>query len=100
VNALRRSTWAAGAPLRALLIGLIRLYRLSLSGWLGGQCRFYPSCSQYAEDAIRARGALAGSALAVWRVLRCNPFGAGGIDRAPGRLAYEPVIPTSLRARR
>jgi putative membrane protein insertion efficiency factor len=50
---------------------------------MGGQCRFAPSCSHYAEDAIRARGAVVGGALAVWRILRCNPFGKGGIDRAP-----------------
>ena len=71
---------AAGAPFRALEIGLIKAYRATLSGWLGGQCRFYPSCSHYAEDAIRSRGAVRGTLLAAWRVLRCNPFGSGGID--------------------
>lgn len=83
---------AAGAPIRALEVGLIRLYRVTLSGWLGGQCRFYPSCSQYAEDAIRERGAVRGSLLVVWRVLRCNPFGSGGIDRAPTNPQYEGII--------
>jgi putative membrane protein insertion efficiency factor len=73
-----------GAPLRWLLIGMVRGYRATLSGWLGGQCRFYPSCSVYAEQAIRSRGALVGSALAVWRVLRCNPFGRGGVEHVPG----------------
>ena len=87
---VRRALWLAGAPLRALLIGLVRLYRLTLSGWLGGQCRFYPSCSHYAERAIRMHGALKGSALAAWRVLRCNPFGRGGVDPVPPR--YEDVI--------
>ncbi len=65
------------------LVAGIRLYRITLSGWLGGQCRFYPSCSQYAEEAIQRRGAFVGSMLAAWRILRCNPFGAGGIDRVP-----------------
>ena len=50
---IRRGLRTAGAPVRALEIGLIRLYRATLSGWLGGQCRFYPTCSHYAEDAIR-----------------------------------------------
>ena len=79
-----------GAPLRWLLIGLVRGYRATLSGWLGGQCRFYPSCSAYAEQAIRTRGAVIGSALAVWRVLRCNPFGRGGVEHVPG-VQYEDV---------
>jgi putative membrane protein insertion efficiency factor len=56
---------------------------MTLSGWLGGQCRFYPTCSRYAEDAIRAHGAIKGAALATWRILRCNPFGKGGIEHVP-----------------
>jgi uncharacterized protein len=83
LRGLRQGLWLLGAPSRLGLIGLVRLYRASLSGWLGGQCRFYPTCSHYAEDAIRAVGAVRGSALAVWRVARCGPFGAGGVDRAP-----------------
>jgi uncharacterized protein len=70
---------------RAVLLGAIRIYRATLSGWLGGQCRFYPSCSEYAEEAIRVHGAVRGSALAAWRILRCNPFGAGGIEHVPPR---------------
>ena len=84
MNAVRRGLYGAGAPVRALLIGCIKVYRGSLSGWLGGQCRFYPSCSRYAEDAIRVHGAVRGSGMAVWRVLRCNPFGRGGVDRIEG----------------
>lgn len=83
MNALRRLAWIVGAPSRAVLLGAIRVYRLTLSGWLGGQCRFYPTCSRYAEDAIRTHGALRGSALAVWRILRCNPFGKGGVEHVP-----------------
>ena len=86
---------ALGAPFRWLLIGLIGTYRATLSGWLGGQCRFSPTCSAYAEEAIRSRGALVGSALAVWRVLRCNPFGRGGIEPVPQarqrRMRYDDV---------
>jgi uncharacterized protein len=80
---LRRGLRAIGAPARLLLIGAIRLYRATLSGVFGGHCRFQPSCSVYAEDAIRSRGALVGSALATWRILRCQPFGRGGLDPAP-----------------
>lgn len=84
---------ALGAPLRWALLGAIRLYRATLSGWLGGQCRFYPSCSHYAEEAIRTHGAVRGAGLAVWRVLRCNPFGHGGVEHVPAAKAYEDVIP-------
>jgi hypothetical protein len=93
MNALRRASWLVGAPLRAVLVGGIKVYRLTLSGWLGGQCRFHPTCSRYAEDAIRSRGALAGSILAAWRILRCNPFGAGGVDPAPSPLTRGPADP-------
>lgn len=81
----RRLLWALGAPVRAALLGLIALYRLLLSGWLGGECRFYPTCSRYAEEAVRRHGALRGSALALWRLARCGPFTAGGVDHVPPR---------------
>ncbi len=94
---IRRAVWVAGAPPRLALLGLIRLYRLALSGWLGGQCRFYPSCSHYAEDAIRIHGAIKGTALAAWRVARCGPFTRGGVDHVPARRTthgeYDSVIP-------
>jgi putative membrane protein insertion efficiency factor len=89
---IRRALRTAGAPVRALEVGLIRVYRATLSGWLGGQCRFYPTCSHFAEDAIRERGALKGTALGLWRILRCNPFGDGGIDQVPRTPAYDDVI--------
>ena len=92
MSRLRRAFWRAGAPARAALIAAIHLYRVTLSGWLGGQCRFYPTCSHYGEEAIRTHGAIRGSTMAFWRVLRCNPFGAGGIDRVPPRREYGGVI--------
>ena len=70
-----------------LLIGLVRLYRLTLSGLLGGQCRFYPSCSSYALDAIHLHGATRGTLLAAWRIARCGPFTDGGVDPVPPPLA-------------
>jgi uncharacterized protein len=90
MRSVRRIVWWAGAPARAILLGGIALYRLTLSGWLGGQCRFLPTCSRYAEDAIRVHGAIKGSVLAVGRVLRCNPFGRGGLDPVPRAHAYSP----------
>lgn len=93
---VRRSFWLAGAPARLLLIGTIRLYRLTLSSSLGGQCRFFPSCSHYAEEAIRVHGATKGSVLAVWRIVRCGPFTAGGVDHVPRRrrdVMYDMVLP-------
>jgi uncharacterized protein len=81
--AVRRVIWTLGAPARWALIGLIRVYRVLFSGSLGGQCRFYPSCSHYGEEAIRTHGAVKGSALTVWRIARCGPFTEGGVDRVP-----------------
>lgn len=85
ITLLRKAFWAAGAPFRFALMGVVRLYRLGFSGWLGGQCRFYPSCSHYAEEAIRTRGALRGTLMSVWRVARCGPFARGGFDPVPQR---------------
>ncbi len=94
---LRAVLWTLGAPARGALVGLIRVYRLVLSGWLGGQCRFYPTCSRYAEEAVLEHGALRGAAMAAWRIARCGPFTAGGVDHVPrGRRTalrqYEDVI--------
>ncbi|HEY4716265.1 MAG TPA: membrane protein insertion efficiency factor YidD [bacterium] len=58
----------------------IKFYRIFLSPLFPAQCRFYPSCSHYAEDAIRKYGFLKGAILSVGRILRCNPFSAGGYD--------------------
>ena len=65
----------------------VRFYRRFLSPVKpgGGSCRFTPTCSQYALDAVREWGILCGTALAVWRVIRCNPFSEGGYDPVPSR---------------
>lgn len=67
---------------RALLL-LLRGYQLLLSPWLGGQCRFQPSCSQYSMEAVRRHGALKGTGLSLRRLLRCHPWCAGGDDPVP-----------------
>jgi putative membrane protein insertion efficiency factor len=90
---LRGVLWTAGGPARMGVIGLIRLYRVVLGGMLGGNCRFHPSCSHYAEMAVRQVGVLRGVPLALWRVLRCQPFSRGGVDYPPVRpLSYDADI--------
>jgi len=66
-----------------MLLMLIRLYRYSLSPFLGNRCRFLPSCSAYAEEAIQLHGPWRGSWLAAKRLLRCQPFCPGGFDPVP-----------------
>jgi putative membrane protein insertion efficiency factor len=66
-----------------LLQLLIRAYQLLLSPFLGNHCRFTPSCSQYADEAIARHGALAGTWLAIKRIARCQPFCEGGHDPVP-----------------
>lgn len=74
--------------MKIILIHLIKLYQRTLSpdhGWFRakwpyGYCRYQPTCSQYAIDAIEQRGALRGSILAAWRIIRCNPFAQPGVD--------------------
>jgi putative membrane protein insertion efficiency factor len=66
-----------------LLRGLIRLYQLLLSPFWGAQCRFHPSCSCYAMEALDKHGALKGAGLAAYRILRCNPWTDGGLDPVP-----------------
>lgn len=73
------------ARMEKLLLALIRGYQLTLSPFIGQHCRFTPSCSQYAAEAIRVHGSLRGSWLAVRRIARCHPFCEGGIDPVPPR---------------
>jgi putative membrane protein insertion efficiency factor len=69
--------------MKSLLIGLVTLYRWTLSPMLGRNCRFVPSCSEYAVEAIGTHGALRGSWLAVRRLGRCHPWHPGGFDPVP-----------------
>lgn len=66
-----------------LLVGTVRAYQLVVSPLLGPNCRFEPSCSHYAIDALKTHGAARGSLLAARRVLRCNPWTEGGYDPVP-----------------
>lgn len=72
-----------------IAVFLIRLYQTTLGRVVGGRCRFHPSCSHYAVEAIETYGLVAGGARATWRVMRCGPWSAGGID--PVRRPVEAV---------
>jgi len=73
--------------MRQVLRTLIRFYQYCISPLLGPRCRFYPSCSCYADEAIQHHGAMKGSYLAVRRILRCHPWHAGGYDPVPRALS-------------
>jgi putative membrane protein insertion efficiency factor len=77
--------------MQTALIALLRFYKLAVSPLLGNRCRFFPSCSDYAREAIQYHGAAHGTYLAAKRLCRCHPFSAGGIDLVP------PPSPASRR---
>ncbi len=81
---------------QAALVGVVRAYRFLLSPWLGSACRFTPTCSVYALEALERHGAAAGLALTVARIARCHPWCAGGHDPVPSR---RPRLFTALVAR-
>ena len=66
-------------------LGLVYAYRYTIGVLAPPSCKYHPSCSQYALDALRAHGLLRGSMLAGWRVLRCNPWSHGGVDYVDGK---------------
>jgi putative membrane protein insertion efficiency factor len=79
------------SPAKTLLLLLIRFYQLCISPLLGPKCRFYPSCSSYAMEAIQVHGAAKGGWLATRRLCKCHPFHPGGFDPVPEK----PGCPTS-----
>ncbi|WP_099866013.1 membrane protein insertion efficiency factor YidD [Pararhizobium haloflavum] len=70
-------------PGRILGTSVVRLYQLTLSGFVGNSCRHLPTCSEYAYEAIARHGLPRGAAMAFWRVIRCGPFGSSGLDPVP-----------------
>jgi putative membrane protein insertion efficiency factor len=68
---------------RRILVAIIRAYQYALAPWWGRQCRFTPTCSHYAIEALERHGALSGSWLALRRILRCHPWNPGGYDPVP-----------------
>jgi uncharacterized protein len=69
--------------MRTILAALIAVYQKTISPLLGSHCRFYPSCSQYAKEAVLKHGVLRGTRLASARILRCHPWNPGGVDLVP-----------------
>lgn len=84
--------------MRKLVHAILRGYQLFVSPILGNNCRFYPSCSQYAIEAIDSHGVLRGSGLAVSRLLRCHPWHPGGFDPVPPAAPHHcvPTRPTDV----
>ncbi|MHB1568552.1 MAG: membrane protein insertion efficiency factor YidD [Solirubrobacteraceae bacterium] len=80
---------------RRLAIAPIRLYQKVISPLIGPRCRYYPSCSEYAVQAVRRFGILRGLVLAGWRLLRCNPWSAGGFDYVEDQRLFKPQTPAS-----
>jgi uncharacterized protein len=78
IAGLPRTGWAA-----RFLMAVVRGYQLALSPWIGNRCRYLPSCSEYALDALRGHGALRGTWLTIRRLGRCHPWGRSGYDPVP-----------------
>ncbi len=83
------------SALRSVLVAPIRLYQRLLSPAFGERCKYYPSCSEYAAQAISRFGILRGLVLAVWRLLRCNPWSHGGFDPVENQGLFKPGTPAT-----
>ena len=76
---------AIAGVVSTVLCGMIRLYQLTLSPYIGGQCRFYPTCSHYTMEAIKTHGPVRGLGLGMRRLSKCHPYNQGGVDPVPDR---------------
>jgi uncharacterized protein len=83
------------ALIRSLVVAPIRVYQRLISPMLGPRCKYYPSCSEYAAQAITKFGILRGLVLAGWRVLRCNPWSHGGVDPVEDQRLFRPRAPVT-----
>jgi putative membrane protein insertion efficiency factor len=81
------------SALRFISLLPIRLYQRLISPALGSRCKYYPSCSEYAAQAIQRFGILRGLVLAAWRLLRCNPWSRGGFDPVDDQRLFKPHAP-------
>jgi uncharacterized protein len=79
--------------LRTIIVLPIRIYQRLISPAFGDRCRYYPSCSEYAVQAIQSYGILRGLVLAGWRILRCNPWSHGGVDPVSSQKLFKPRTP-------
>lgn len=75
--------------MKYIIISLIRFYKRFISPLTSPKCKYYPTCSSYALTAVKRFGAIRGSALAAWRILRCNPWSMGGIDYVPDKFTFK-----------
>ena len=82
-------------PLKWILLKLIRAYQILISPMLGDRCKYYPSCSEYATQAIVKFGILRGLVLAGWRLLRCNPWSHGGFDPVENQRLFSSHVPAA-----
>lgn len=75
--------------MKQIMLWIIRFYRKFISPYIPPRCRFYPTCSTYALTAYEKHGFFKGTVLTVWRILRCNPFGKGGVDYVPEKFCLD-----------
>jgi len=96
-KALRYIAKVALMPVGLVLLCLIKIYQYLISPMFPPTCRYLPTCSQYASDALRVHGPVRGGWLALWRIARCNPWGGHGYDPVPGKSCenhdHSPGIP-------
>jgi len=95
MNSARKTAAVVVDLPRQLLMLLVKGYRLLLKPWLGNACRFEPTCSAYALQALQQQGAWRGSALTGWRLLRCHPWCEGGHDPVPAHFSFRRSAPAS-----
>ena len=74
--------------MKPLLLALLRAYQYLLSPWIGGSCRYWPTCSEYSREAIETHGAARGTYMTIARLARCHPYGAGGVDPVPAKFRW------------
>ena len=74
--------------IKAVFLGVIRVYQYLVSPWVGGSCRYWPTCSEYAREAIERHGAMKGGWMMVTRLARCHPYGRGGVDPVPASFRW------------
>lgn len=76
--------------MRTVVLAPIRLYQRFVSPMIPARCKYHPSCSEYAVQAVRQQGVMRGLVLAGWRLLRCNPWSLGGVDRVEDQRLFKP----------
>jgi putative membrane protein insertion efficiency factor len=85
-----RSGGRLASALRSVVTSPVRLYQRAISPGLPARCKYYPSCSEYAVQAVRSYGVVRGIVLAAWRLLRCNPWSHGGVDFVEDQKLFRP----------